>query len=64
MPRKPNYSFERFQRQTAKTAKREAKRAARTERLAQPGGEPADSETADSVTAEAAMPDPERTSAE
>jgi hypothetical protein len=62
MPRKPNYSFERFQRQTAKTAKREAKRAAKTERLAQPSGDVADSETADSVTADA--PAPERTPAE
>ena len=29
MPRKPNYSYERFQRETAKAAKREAKRAER-----------------------------------
>ena len=63
MPRKPNYSFERFQRQTAKTAKREAKRAARTERLAQPGDEAVNSDTADSVTAAPAS-EPERTPAE
>ncbi len=34
MPRRPNYSFERNQRDRAKAAKREAKRAARAARKA------------------------------
>jgi hypothetical protein len=59
MPRKPNYSYERFQRQTAKTAKKEAKRQARAERLAQPGDERA----SDGLPLEAAEREPERTPA-
>jgi hypothetical protein len=62
MPRRPNYSYERFQRETAKTAKREAKRQARADRLAQPVDGAA--ETADNETADAPVPAPERTPAD
>jgi hypothetical protein len=60
MPRKPNYSYERFQRQTAKTAKKEAKRQARVERLAQPG---AAGQSREPIEATEREPEPERSSA-
>jgi hypothetical protein len=42
MPRKPNYSFERVQRERAKTAKQAAKKEARALAKSQPPGEGGD----------------------
>ncbi len=60
MARRPRYSFERSQRDRAKVAKREAKRAAREARRggvgtddAEAGGEPSESPAPDGISAPA-----------
>lgn len=64
MARKPNYKFERIQRERNKAAKKEARRAAKEERSAQKspeenGASPDTSDTSDAVPGGTGEPDPD-----
>ena len=64
MSRKPNYKFERIQRERNKAAKKEARRAAKEERSAQKnpevdGASPETSDTADAEPGGMGEPEPD-----